>query len=54
VQHLDPQLDAQAASWRRIAIPRKLTIFFWLYVSQALAGSAVGFIAPFLYYFGVL
>jgi hypothetical protein len=54
VQHPDPQLDAQAAHRRRSAIPRRLTIFFWLYVSQAVAGSVVGFVAPFLYYFGVL
>jgi hypothetical protein len=54
VQHPDPQLGAQAAPWRRVAIPRRLTIFFWIYVSQAVVGSVAGFIAPFLYYFGVL
>jgi hypothetical protein len=27
---------------------------FWVYLAQALAGSVIGFTAPFLYYFGVL
>jgi hypothetical protein len=42
--------------WRwMIAInPRHLAILFWVYVVQALAGSLIGFTAPFLYYFGVL
>jgi len=39
---------------RLIASPRRLTILFWLYIAQALAGSVVGFTAPFLYYFGFL
>jgi hypothetical protein len=34
--------------------PHRLAILFWLYIAQALAGSVVGFAAPFLYYFGVL
>jgi hypothetical protein len=34
--------------------PRHLAILFWVYVAQALAGSLIGFTAPFLYYFGVL
>jgi hypothetical protein len=33
---------------------RHLTILFWVYVAQALAGSLIGFAAPFLYFFGVL
>jgi hypothetical protein len=33
---------------------RHLTILFWIYVAQALAGSLIGFTAPFLYFFGVL
>jgi hypothetical protein len=41
-------------SYRQIVNPRRLTILFWLYIAQALAGSVVGFAAPFLYYFGVL
>ena len=41
-------------AWRRMVNGRRLTILFWLYVAQALAGSLVGFAAPFLYYFGVL
>jgi hypothetical protein len=53
-RHPDPQPGAQAIHWRRIATSRRLTIFFWAYVSQAVAGAVVGFIAPFLYYFGVL
>jgi hypothetical protein len=40
--------------WRQIASPRRLTILFWLYIAQALAGSVVDFTAPFLYYFGFL
>jgi hypothetical protein len=38
----------------RRANPRHLAILFWVYVAQALAGSLIGFIAPFLYFFGVL
>jgi hypothetical protein len=42
--------------WRRMIVttPRHLAILFWVYVAQALAGSLIGFTAPFLYYFGVL
>jgi hypothetical protein len=40
--------------WRQIAKPRRLAILFWLYLAQAVAGSMVGFAAPFLYYFGFL
>jgi hypothetical protein len=39
---------------RQLADPRRLTILFWIYIAQALAGSVVGFTAPFLYYFGFL
>jgi hypothetical protein len=53
-QHPDLQPGPQATPWRRIATSRRLTIFFWVYVSQAVAGSVAGFIAPFVYYFGVL
>ena len=42
------------APWRNIGNPRRLTILLWLYIAQALAGSVIGFAAPFLYYFGVL
>jgi len=42
------------AVWPQIVNPRRLTLLFWLYIAQAVAGSAVGFTAPFLYYFGVL
>jgi hypothetical protein len=48
------QLGAPAIPWRRIATSRRLTLFFWVYISQAVAGSVAGFIVPFLYYFGVL
>jgi len=34
--------------------PQHLAILFWVYVAQALAGSLIGFTAPFLYYFGFL
>jgi hypothetical protein len=54
LQHPDAQPGVQANPWHRIATSRRLTIFFWVYVSQAVAGSVAGFIAPFLYYFGVL
>jgi hypothetical protein len=42
--------------WRRVIAtnPQHLAILFWVYVAQALAGSLIGFTAPFLYYFGVL
>ncbi len=42
-----------SAPWRNIT-HRRLTIFLWVYIAQALAGSVIGFAAPFLYYFGVL
>ena len=52
-----PALDrcsrSGVSNWRQIANPR-LTLLFWFYVAQAVAGTAVGFTAPFLYYFGVL
>jgi hypothetical protein len=48
------RISARAIHWRRIAIPRRLTIFFWIYLSQAVAGSVAGFIVPFLYFFGLL
>lgn len=41
-------------AWRQMVNGRRLTIVFWIYVAQALAGSLIGFAAPFLYYFGVL
>jgi hypothetical protein len=31
-----------------------MALLFWLYVAQAVAGSVIGFTAPFLYFFGVL
>jgi hypothetical protein len=40
--------------WRKLAKPGRLTVFLWIYVAQAVAGSVIGFAAPFLYYFGVL
>jgi hypothetical protein len=40
--------------WREITRPRRMILFFWAYVAQALAGSLVGFTIPFLYYFGLL
>ncbi len=43
-----------SASRCKIGNPRRLTILLWVYVAQALAGSVIGFAAPFLYYFGVL
>jgi hypothetical protein len=48
------QRGSQVRYWRPITDPRRLTILFWVYVAQALAGSVIGFTAPFLYYFGVL
>ena len=39
---------------RQMVNGRRLTILLWIYVAQALAGSVIGFAAPFLYYFGVL
>jgi hypothetical protein len=53
-QRPELQLSALAILWRRIAASRRLTLFFWVYISQAVAGSVAGFIVPFLYYFGVL
>jgi len=43
-----------SGNWRQIVKIRRLTLLFWVYVAQAVAGTAVGFTAPFLYYFGVL
>jgi hypothetical protein len=53
---LQRRQSALQTQWRRmIAInPQHLAILFWVYVAQALAGSLIGFTAPFLYYFGVL
>jgi hypothetical protein len=50
----DLQRGSQASHWRRLTDRRRLTILFWVYLAQALAGSVIGFTAPFLYYFGVL
>jgi hypothetical protein len=50
----DPQLGSQVSYWRQITDPRRLTILFWVYLAQAVAGSVIGFTAPFLYYFGLL
>jgi len=41
-------------SWRQFVNPGRLSLLFWLYIGQAVAGSVVGFTVPFLYYFGVL
>jgi len=51
---LDRSSRSDVSNWRQIANPRHLTLLFWFYVAQAVAGTAVGFTAPFLYYFGVL
>jgi hypothetical protein len=54
-QALKGRLSPLQTQWRRtIATNPRLAILFWVYVAQALAGSLIGFIAPFLYYFGVL
>jgi hypothetical protein len=50
----DLQRGSQVIPWRRITGPRRLTLLFWVYIAQAVAGSVIGFTAPFLYYFGVL
>jgi len=50
----DVQLCSQTSYWRQITDPRRLTILFWVYLAQAVAGSVIGFTAPFLYYFGFL
>jgi hypothetical protein len=50
----DLQLGAQASYWRQIRSTRRMALLFWLYVAQAVAGSVIGFTAPFLYFFGVL
>jgi hypothetical protein len=51
----DPQRGSQVRDWRQITDPRRrLTILFWVYIAQAVAGSVIGFTAPFLYYFGLL
>jgi hypothetical protein len=47
-------LGAQVTYSRQMVNPGRLTIFFWLYLAQATAGSVIGFILPFLYYFGFL
>jgi hypothetical protein len=48
------QRGPQLRYWRQITVPRRLTILFWVYLAQAVAGSVIGFTAPFLYYFGFL
>jgi hypothetical protein len=50
----DLQVGPQTSYWRQIGNPRRLTILFWVYLAQAVAGSVIGFIAPFLHYFGFL
>jgi hypothetical protein len=50
----DLQRGPQLCYWRQITVPRRLTILFWVYLAQAVAGSVIGFTAPFLYYFGFL
>jgi hypothetical protein len=50
----DLQRSPRVRYWRQIANHRRLTVFFWLYVAQAVAGSVIGFTAPFLYFFGFL
>jgi hypothetical protein len=50
----DPQLGLRVSDWRRITKHHRLAVLFWLYVAQAVAGSVIGFTAPFLYFFGVL
>jgi hypothetical protein len=34
--------------------PRKLKIFFWVYLVQAFAGALIGFSMPLLYHLGLL
>ena len=51
---LDLPMVKSRRAWRQMVNGRRLTILFWIYVAQALAGSMIGFAAPFLYYFGVL
>jgi hypothetical protein len=41
-------------NWPQIANPHRVTLLFWLYIAQAVAGCVVGFTAPFLRFFGVL
>jgi hypothetical protein len=50
----DLQRGPQVSYWRQITVSRRLTILFWVYLAQAVAGSVIGFTAPFLYYFGFL
>jgi hypothetical protein len=50
----DPQLGPHPSDWRRITEHRRLAVLIWLYIAQAVAGSVIGFIAPFLYFFGLL
>jgi hypothetical protein len=44
----------RGVSWLVLTDPRHLTLFFWVYLAQAAAGSVIGFAVPFLYYFGFL
>jgi hypothetical protein len=50
----DVQLGSKESYWRQITDPRRLTILFWVYLAQAVAGSVIGFTVPFLCYFGFL
>jgi hypothetical protein len=50
----DLQRGSRVSTWRRMTVTRRLTILFWVYLAQAVAGSVIGFTAPFLYYFGFL
>jgi hypothetical protein len=50
----DLQPGPQVSHWRQKTNPRLLAVLLWLYVAQAVAGSAIGFTAPFLYLFGFL
>jgi hypothetical protein len=50
----DLQLGLQADHRQPLTRSRGLAVLFWLYVAQAVAGSVIGFTAPFLYFFGVL
>jgi uncharacterized protein (DUF983 family) len=48
------QRGSRVSIWRQMTVTRRLTILFWVYLVQAVAGSVIGFTAPFLYYFGFL
>jgi hypothetical protein len=50
----DPRRGPQVSCWRQTTNHRRLAVLFWLYVAQAVAGSVIGFTAPFLYFFGFL